>query len=166
MPSTPLSQISLLAMDVDGTLTDGILCFGPEGQICKNFYVRDGMGIVLLHRNGIQTAIITMEDTPIIQKRAAHLGIRHVMMGIKDKEAALLSLAQTTNISLKNIAYIGDDINDLSAMKIAGYTCCPSDAHSLVKEKCHEILPYTGGRGAVRHICDQILLAQNLPLTY
>jgi YrbI family 3-deoxy-D-manno-octulosonate 8-phosphate phosphatase len=151
-------------MDVDGTLTDGSMYYGSEGEAFKEFYVKDGMGIILLQKYGIKTAIMTAENTPIIEKRASRLHIDFLLMGIKAKVRAIEELSDSTTIPLSQIAYIGDDINDIRAMQRVGFSCCPNDAHFLVQEVCHDIMPYPGGRGAVRSLCDQILIAKNLPL--
>lgn len=159
-----LAQIRLVVMDVDGTLTDGSMYYGREGESSKEFYVRDGMGIILLRKYGIKTAIMTAENTPIIEKRAARLNIDFLLMKISAKVQAIEGLSLSANIPLSQIAYIGDDINDLRAMQRVGFSCCPNDAHFLVQKECHAIMPFPGGRGAVRSLCDQILIAKRLPL--
>ena len=159
-----LSQIRLVVMDVDGTLSDGSMYYGKEGDAYKEFYARDGMGINLLKKYGIKTAIITAENTPIVEQRAARLHVDFVFMGIKAKARTIEELSISTGIPLPQIAYIGDDINDLRAMKRVGFSCCPNDAHSLVQEECHAIMPFPGGRGAVRCLCDQIIIAKHLPI--
>jgi YrbI family 3-deoxy-D-manno-octulosonate 8-phosphate phosphatase len=156
-----LLEVRLLAMDVDGTLTDGTLFYTEEGHAMKSFFVRDGMGIVLLHRIGIRTALISSETSPILTTRAKKLGIHHTFLGCVHKDLVLKELAQKENLSLEQIAYIGDDINDISALKIAGISCCPSDAHPDVKGIVDYIAPSPGGKGAVRDICDAILALKN-----
>jgi 3-deoxy-D-manno-octulosonate 8-phosphate phosphatase (KDO 8-P phosphatase) len=151
-------------MDVDGTLTDGSMYYGKDGETCKEFFVKDGMGIILLKKYGIKTAIMTAENTPIISQRAARLHVDFLLMGIKAKAKAIEELSRSAQIPLSQMAYIGDDINDLRAMQRVLFSCCPNDAHLLVQENCSAVMPFPGGRGAVRCLCDQILTAKGLPL--
>lgn len=160
-----LKEIRLLVMDVDGTLTDGAMYYGPDGEVMKRFMTRDGMGITLLHKAGILTAIITSEDTPIVRARAQKLKIEHVRMGVHDKSTALRSLASDLAIPLEHIAYIGDDVNDLHVMKICGVSACPSDAVEAIRNTAHINCTSLGGNGAVREFAEAILRAQNKPIT-
>jgi len=160
-----LSAIKLLAMDVDGTLTDGAMYYSPGGDAMKRFSTRDGMGITLLHRAGIQTAIITSEETPIVQARAHKLKINHVILGSHAKHTALKRLADKFNIQLSEIAFIGDDVNDYYAMKISGCAVCPNDAVAHIKSIAHYVCTVNGGNGAVRELAEMILLSQNEAIT-
>jgi 3-deoxy-D-manno-octulosonate 8-phosphate phosphatase (KDO 8-P phosphatase) len=160
-----LKEIRLLVMDVDGTLTDGAMYYGPDGEVMKRFMTRDGMGITLLHKAGIMTAIITSEDTPIVRARAQKLKIEHVRMGVHDKSTALRSMASDLAIPLEHIAYIGDDVNDLHVMKICGVSACPSDAVEAIRNTANIICTSVGGNGAVREFAEAILRAQNKPIT-
>lgn len=157
-----LLSLRLLVMDVDGTMTDGSLYYTEHGQAMKNFYVRDGMGVVLLHQAGLRTALLSSETSPILTARAKKLGIRHTFLGCIRKDETLQELCRLEHISLDDTAYIGDDINDISAMKIVGLSCCPCDAHPRVKQIAHYITPSPGGKGAIRDICDNILAVRNL----
>ena len=112
-----INKIRLLAMDVDGTMTEGSICIGADGEIMKQFDVRDGLGISLLNRSGIITAIITGRDSQIVRKRAQELKINEIMQGIARKDEAIRKLAQRYDVALENIAYIGDDLNDLPALR-------------------------------------------------
>lgn len=150
-------------MDVDGTLTDGAMYYGPHGEALKRFSTRDGMGLTLLRRAGIEMAIITSEDTPIVTARAAKLKIPHVFMGSHDKTATFHGLCRQLSLSPECIAYIGDDVNDLHVMGLCGLAACPSDAVTVIKERAHYVANAAGGNGAVREIAEMILKAQGKP---
>ena len=165
MTNTERAQrIKLLVMDVDGTLTDGAMYFSERGEELKRFSTRDGMGITLLHRAGIQTAIITSENSPIVSRRAEKLRISEVMLGCRDKTTTLLELARRMALAAQDIAYIGDDINDLHVMQLCGLTACPSDAVDAIKEHANITCCALGGNGAVREFAEFILVAQNKPI--
>ncbi|MCX7909802.1 MAG: HAD-IIIA family hydrolase [Ignavibacteria bacterium] len=161
-----LKKIKLFAMDVDGTLTDGKVYYSRDGEELKAFCIRDGMGIELLHHYGIQTCIITTETSQIVTSRAMKLKIDHVMLGSKDKLKDLKELSSELNISLEEIAYIGDDINDIQALEGVGFSACPSDAIKYVKEKVDYICSNSGGSGAVREVIELILLAQEKEIVF
>jgi 3-deoxy-D-manno-octulosonate 8-phosphate phosphatase (KDO 8-P phosphatase) len=160
-----LERIRLVVMDVDGTMTDGSMYYSKDGEEYKRFYVRDGLGITMLHKAGIKTAIMTAENTPIIEQRAKRLQIPIVIQGCKEKKQAFEKLAKQENLSFDEIAYIGDDVLDEAPLRIAGVSCCPCDAHPIILEIVNLILPSPGGRGAIRDLCDHILMAKNLPLS-
>lgn len=160
-----LTHVKLLAMDIDGTLTDGAMYYSSQGDSLKRFDTRDGMGITLLHLAGIQTAFITSEDTDIVRKRAEKLKINHVYLGIKRKNEVLSELCKKLGLRFDEVAYIGDDINDLPAFSIAGVAACPSDAHTTVQQQADIICSRKGGYGAVREFSEMILSAQSKPLT-
>lgn len=155
-----INKIRLLAMDVDGTMTEGAICIGADGEMMKQFDVRDGLGISLLNRSGIITAIITGRDSQIVRKRAQELKIKEIMQGIARKDDAICKLAQRYDIALENIAYIGDDLNDLPALRLAGLSACPADAADMVRENCDVVLKKRGGCGAVRELAELILNGQ------
>jgi 3-deoxy-D-manno-octulosonate 8-phosphate phosphatase (KDO 8-P phosphatase) len=159
------SRIRLVIMDVDGTLTDGAMYYGPQGEALKRFSTRDGMGITLLHRAEITTAIITSEDTPIVTTRAAKLRVPHVYLGSHDKTATFQELSRQLSLSPESIAYIGDDVNDYHVMGLCGFAACPSDAVEAIKQRAHYIATAAGGNGAVREIAEIILQAQGKPCT-
>ncbi len=160
-----LPHIKLFVMDVDGTLTDGSMYYSDSGENMKRFYVRDGMGVARLPGFGIQTCLLTSEKTPIIQTRAERLKITHCIQGSRAKKSDLRELARRLDIDLLHVAYIGDDINDDLAMSISGVSFCPSDAHPIILQRADYVVPYPGGRGAVRAVCDMILEAQGHPLS-
>ncbi len=161
-----LQKIRLVVMDVDGTLTDGKVYYSKNGEELKSFSIRDGMGIELLHQNGIATGIITTETSQIVTARAMKLKIEHVILGSKNKLKDLISLCDEIGLTLDEVAFIGDDINDIQALQSAGFSACPDDAIKYVKDKVDYISAYNGGNGAVREIIELILEAQNKKITY
>jgi YrbI family 3-deoxy-D-manno-octulosonate 8-phosphate phosphatase len=155
--SERLRKVELLVMDVDGTLTDSAMYYSAKGEELKRFSTRDGMGISLLHLHGIKTAIITSENTAIVSARAEKLKIERVILGSKEKLTDLQIIADEMKLSSENIAYIGDDINDLDVIKWAGVGACPSDAVQEVIEAADYVCNKPGGNGAVRELADMIL---------
>ena len=145
------ARIRMVVMDVDGTMTDGRIYIGPKGEAVKEFSVKDGMGITMLHIAGIKTAIITGRTSEIVERRAAELKIDSVWQGIKDKRVAWQKIKEETGLTNKEIAYIGDDLNDLSLLMQAGLACSAGDAQPEVKEVSHVISNNHGGNGVVRH---------------
>ena len=160
-----IKKIKVLVMDVDGTLTNSTVYYSRNGEEMKRFSLRDGMGIELLHKAGIKTAILTSENSPIIISRATKLKIGSVMLGSRNKKHSLEEYAHNSKLSLDEIAYAGDDVNDLQAMSIAGLAACPNDAVNSIKEVAHLILNKNGGYGAVRELAELILTTQNKPIT-
>lgn len=160
-----LSKIKMLVMDVDGTMTDGKVLYTANGEDAKRFSVRDGMGIELLKKAGIKTAILTSETSGIVTTRAEKLKIDCVMLGSRNKKLDLVQLAEKFSLNLEEIAYIGDDVNDIQPMQIAGVSVCPSDSAASVIEISHYICKQKGGDGAVREFAEMILLSQNKPIT-
>lgn len=156
-----LSKIKLLALDVDGVLTDGTINIGNDGELFKGFNAKDGLGISCALRSDLFVAIITGRKSEIIHKRAAELGITLLCEGVKDKHAELLNLAKKLNLTPEQVAYMGDDLNDLPAFKAAGFTFAPQDAVAEVIVNAHCVVPRDGGRGAVRMAIEMILQAQN-----
>ncbi len=154
-------KIKLFAMDVDGTLTDSAMYYSEKGEELKRFSTRDGMGITLLHQAGIKTAIIKNENTKIAEARAKKLRITKVILNSKDKLKDLTTLADNFKLKSENIAYIGDDINDIEALKFAGLSACPNDAVAEVKKNVDLVLSNNGGNGAVREFADLILALLN-----
>jgi len=159
-----LSRIKLLIMDVDGTLTDSGMYFSESGEELKRFSTRDGMGITLLRKSGIQTAILTSENSNIAVARAEKLKIDHVIINCRTKSQAAKDLAERLCLSIDEVAFIGDDVNDLQAVRVVGLSCCPSDAVDLIKNEVDIISNFNGGCGAVRELAEKILLSQNKPV--
>lgn len=156
-----LSKIKLLALDVDGVLTDGTINIGDNGEIFKGFNAKDGLGISCALRSGLQIAIITGRRSKIIHKRAEELGITLLCEGVKDKYSELVRLANELCLSKEEIAYMGDDLNDLPAFKGAGAIFVPQDAADEVINAASIVVSKNGGRGAVRVAIEMILKAQN-----
>ncbi|MBP7552162.1 MAG: HAD-IIIA family hydrolase [Spirochaetes bacterium] len=150
--------IKLFATDVDGVLTDAGMYYTEKGDELKKFNTHDGMGIHLIKNDGIKTAILTSENTKIVENRAKKLKIDYVFQGVKNKLKTMLDLCKKLDIEINNVAYIGDDINDLELLKAAGVKACPNDAVDKIKniENIH-ILSKNGGYGAVREFCDMII---------
>ncbi len=160
-----IKKIKVLVMDVDGTLTNSTVYYSRNGEEMKRFSLRDGMGIELLHKAGLRTAILTSENSPIVISRATKLKIGSVMLGSRNKKHSLEEFAKNCKLSLDEIAYAGDDVNDLQAMTIAGLAVCPNDAVQSIKDVAHLILNKNGGYGAVRELAELILSTQNKPIT-
>lgn len=151
-------MIKLFATDVDGTLTDGCMWYADNGLELKKFNFRDGHGFQLLREAGIKTAIITSENTPIVQKRADKLKVDYLSMGNHDKLSYMKTLCADLGIELSEVAYIGDDVNDAELLAAVGYAACPNDAHQDIKKiKNIKVLSQNGGNGAVREFVDIIL---------
>lgn len=151
------NKIRMLIMDVDGTLTDGKIYIGNDGEVSKAFYAKDGMAIINLMKNNIVPVFLTGRKSPIAEYRAKELGVQEIYQGISDKTKILNELCEKYNISYDNMAYIGDDIQDLSAIKLVGVSFAPSNASDSVLEAVDNILSKKGGEGAVKEACEFIL---------
>lgn len=153
-------SIKLIVLDVDGVLTDGKLYIGSDGVEYKPFHTKDGMGISLAHYAGIKTAIITGRKSEAVSKRAKELKISYVFQGIHDKLPVLQKMMKELDVTLNEVCYMGDDINDLPVMREIGYAVAPNDAVSIVKEHAHFVTNLNGGEGAVREMIESILTSQ------
>jgi 3-deoxy-D-manno-octulosonate 8-phosphate phosphatase (KDO 8-P phosphatase) len=154
------ARVRLLALDVDGVLTDGRLYFDSQGNESKAFNTRDGLGLKALQRFGIQLAIITGRKSPMVAIRATQLDIQHVYQGSDDKLSAYMDLIQKTGLAAEQVCYAGDDWVDLPVLRRVGLSVTVSDADEEVKNRVHWVTSRPGGHGAVREICDLILSAQ------
>jgi len=154
------ARVRLVALDVDGVLTDGRLYFGPQGEALKAFDVRDGYGIRLLQEAGIEVAIITGRSSPIVDARARDLGITRVLQGQRDKRSSLAAMLADTGVRALECAYMGDDWPDLGALDSAGLAATVADAPPDVRRRVHWVAPSPGGRGAVRDLARLVLRAQ------
>lgn len=163
MQVSALRQVRLLATDVDGVLTDGGMCYSNSGDEWKRFHVRDGMGVKLLQRAGILTALITQEQTKLVARRAGKLTISEVHQGVHDKLAVLRDIVVRHGLDLTQVAYVGDDVNDLEALQAVGFSAAPADAVAVVRKAVHYVCRQKGGNGAVREVADLILAAQPRP---
>lgn len=155
------STIRLLAMDVDGVLTDGKIIYDSQGVESKEFFVQDGVGLNALKKFDIRLAIITGRQSPMVERRAKELGIDYVIQGRDDKATALKTLAESLNLPLDNCAYIGDDLPDVEAIKQAGLGLSVANGCELAKHSADYVTQKTGGNGAAREVCELILIAQN-----
>lgn len=155
-----LRSIRGLAMDVDGVLTDGGVWWGPGGEEWKRFGFADIMGVSLARRAGIVPALISGENSPIVDRFAEKLLIRHVVKGCRDKAAALRQFATDSGLALAEICYVGDDVNDLPAMEIAGLSAAPATAAGEVLARASLVTRAGGGNGAVREVVNALLAAQ------
>ncbi|WP_185268780.1 KdsC family phosphatase [Halopseudomonas xiamenensis] len=153
-------DIRLAIFDVDGVLTDGRLYFMPDGTEFKSFNTLDGHGIKLLIASGVQTAIISGRNSPLVERRAANLGIQHLIQGREDKLTALAELRQRVPVELEQIAFLGDDLPDLPVMRRVGLGMAVASADGFVREHAHGVTVNAGGAGAAREFCELIMRAQ------
>ena len=155
-------KIRLILTDVDGVLTNTGIYYGPDGEAFKRYSVRDGMGIERLRKYaGIETIIITGEDTPTVRSRAKKLRMSEFYLGVKNKAEVLEIVKKKNGFVNEEIAYIGDDANDYDIMKLCGFTATPSDGMSFIKEIADYICEAKGGFGAFREVAELILAFKN-----
>ncbi len=155
------ARVRLLVLDVDGVLTDGRLFYGNNGEELKAFNIRDGLGIKLLQRSGIDVAIITGRRSDIVQRRAQELGIQRVVQGREDKRQALEELCTALDLPLAACAYMGDDLPDVAAIRAAGFGLTVADACAAAAQAADWQSHCRGGEGAVREACEALLMARN-----
>ena len=155
-----LKRIRLLLLDVDGVLTDGRIIYDAEGQEIKQFHVRDGLGIRLLLRAGINVGVVTGRRSEALMHRCRDLGIELIYAGVSDKSALLDRIMAQTAVAAENIAFAGDDLVDLALMRRIGLSIAVADAHEIVKAQADLITTAPGGAGAVREICEALLKSQ------
>jgi 3-deoxy-D-manno-octulosonate 8-phosphate phosphatase (KDO 8-P phosphatase) len=160
--SEKAARIRLLIFDVDGVLTDGSLFVGDDGQEYKAFNSRDGHGIKMLLKYGVEIAIITGRTSRVVEHRMANLGITHVYQGKLDKLPAYEELRGKLGISPEETAYVGDDVVDLPVMRRVGLAIAVQDAHPLVRQHSHWQTPSAGGRGAARDVCEMLMEAKGV----
>jgi 3-deoxy-D-manno-octulosonate 8-phosphate phosphatase (KDO 8-P phosphatase) len=153
-------NIRLVLLDVDGVLTDGRLLIGEDGTECKSFNIRDGHGIKMLQKTGIEVGIITGRTSGAVKHRAADLNVKHLYQDREDKLSVLKELLTKLTLPPTQAAFVGDDVVDLPVMLQAGLAIAVNDAHELVKEHAHWVTPSAGGYGAVREVCEMIMRAQ------
>lgn len=151
-------KIKILVMDVDGTLTDGKIYIGVEGEMIKAFNVKDGLGISKLRTKNIIPVIITGRESEILKRRSEELKITELYQGEDNKIDKLKELIERYECNFSEVAYVGDDENDLECMKVCGFTGCPADAVDSVKKEVDFICSSKGGEGAVREFIEQIIL--------
>lgn len=152
-----ISEIKMFLTDCDGCLTDGGMYYSEHGDELKKFNTRDGMGFALLREKGIITGIITSEDVNLNRRRAQKLKLDILEAGCKDKLSTIKRICNERGINLENVCYIGDDINDIEAIKAVGFGCCPADAIVKVKKEADYITLACGGEGVIREITEMII---------
>jgi 3-deoxy-D-manno-octulosonate 8-phosphate phosphatase (KDO 8-P phosphatase) len=156
-------RVKVLLMDCDGVLTDGRITLLPDGDEQKTFHVRDGQGIVLCHKAGLKTGIISGRTSSATERRARELGMTYVRQNAGDKIAALREILSDAGLKESECAFIGDDVGDLPIMRSVGLAVAVSDAAEEVKQIAHHCTARRGGRGAVREAIDLILSVQHRP---
>lgn len=153
-------QIRLLLLDVDGVLTDGSITYISGGGEAKSFNTQDGLGIKLLQESGVAVGIITARTSEAVERRARDLQFAHVVQGKQDKLSAYETILKETGLRPPQTAYMGDDLMDLSLLNRVGFAAAPANAVIEIRQRVHYTTERSGGRGAVREVCDLILEAQ------
>ena len=154
------SGVQLLLLDVDGVLTDGSITFLSGGAEAKSFNTQDGLGINLLQESGVPVGIITARSSEAVERRARDLGLAHVYQGKLDKLTVFETILKETGLRPPQTAYMGDDWIDLPILNRVGFAAAPANAVAEVRQRVHYITERSGGRGAVREVCDLILEAR------
>jgi 3-deoxy-D-manno-octulosonate 8-phosphate phosphatase (KDO 8-P phosphatase) len=151
------NQIKLIISDVDGVLTDGGMYYSAKGEIMKKFNAKDGMGAELLRKNNIKTILMTKENSPIVIKRGKKIKADKIFIDIHNKEMELDKICNSFSLTPSNIAYIGDDLNDLNIMKLVGFSACPADAEQEILDISNYVCTKEGGKGVFREVTNLIL---------
>ncbi len=152
-----MDKINTIFLDVDGTLTDGKVYLDNGKNEFKSFDVKDGLMVVSTLELGYDIIIMTGRESEVVARRAEELGIKEFYQGVRDKKAAMEKLMKKKGISYENLAYLGDDLNDLAVMESSAFAACPADAVEEVKAVSDFISDYNGGSGAVREILTFLL---------
>jgi len=155
-----MQNVKLIVLDVDGTLTDGTLLYGPDGAHSKAFHVADGLGIVMAQSLGLRVAVISGRSSRAVETRMTELKVTDLVQNCGDKAAALRELLERYHLTPAEAAYVGDDINDLPAFDVAGVKIAVADASELVKARADWVTSRPGGHGAVRDAVEEILRRQ------
>lgn len=158
--NTVAARLKLVAMDVDGVLTNGTVTYDSNGLEHKSFCIKDGLGIKLLQKAGLRVALITGRSSAMVERRAAELGITDLIQGREDKLTALQEMVALMGCTLEDAAYMGDDLPDLAAIKGAAHGACPADAVGPVRDAADFIATTQGGQGAVREWAETLLRAR------
>lgn len=156
-----LKKIKMLMLDVDGVMTDGRITMDSDGREMKNFNVRDGHGLVMIQRHGIQVAILTGRTSAVVEHRARDLKITEVYQGALNKKAVFQQILEKNHLRPEDVAYLGDDIVDIPVLKMVGFSAAVGDALDLVKKTVDYVAACPGGHGAVREVCEMLLVAQD-----
>jgi 3-deoxy-D-manno-octulosonate 8-phosphate phosphatase (KDO 8-P phosphatase) len=157
VPPRLLQRIKALVLDVDGVLTDGGMYYGPAGEGLKRFNVKDGLGLRLIVEAGVVVALISGENSEILRRRAEKLKLENVFVGVEDKLATLKQFLASKKVALEDVAYVGDDLNDLEALKAVGLPIAVADAVPQVRKAARWVTTRRGGDAAVREVCDALL---------
>ena len=164
--STPLfKKIKIVLSDVDGVLTDGGMYYSTDGDVMKKFHARDGMGISLLRKNDIPTIIVTKEKTKMVKHWSKKMNVK-LFDGVLHKEDILEKICVQYDVSPSEIAYIGDDVNDIDLLKLVGLGVVPKDGNPIAKKSSNYISKTIGGKGVFREIAELILLSKKIPIKY
>jgi len=156
-----ISRIRGLVIDVDGTLTDGGMYYGPQGEALKKFNTRDAHGMQRVERAGLHLCVMTQEQSEAVHARMRKLQIDNYYPGVTDKLSKLHAIAQQWQLPLEAIAFVGDDLNDQACMDAVGLSCCPRDAVLEIRSGADYVATHNGGAGAVRDVCDLLLKHQS-----
>lgn len=157
-----MSQIKLIVLDVDGTLTDGSIEYDDTGGETKRFHAADGLGIVMAQAAGLKVAVLSGRNSKIVNRRMNELGVTNIIQGSGDKGEKMRGLRESHGLNRDEVAYIGDDINDLPAFDEAGLRIAVEDAADIVLKRADFVTARPGGRGAVREAIDTILKRQGM----
>ena len=157
-----LKKIALIILDVDGTMTDGGVYIDSNGIETKKFNIKDGAGILLAQSASIEFMILTGRSSACVEQRANELHIKYIVQGMQNKAEYLKDFMSANKLLQENVAYIGDDLNDLPAMHYAGVSACPSDAADEVKVYCDFVMPQKGGEGVIRAFVELLLKEKKL----
>ena len=160
LPAGQLAAVRLLLSDCDGVLTDAGVLYSERGEEMTRFSRRDGMGVERLRTAGIETGIVSREDSPIAARRAERLRLREIHLGVADKLPAIAAIAERLGLALEQVAFIGDDLQDLEALRSVGVSACPADAEPAVRDAVHFVASRRGGHGAFREFAELILAAR------
>ncbi len=155
-------KIKLVLTDVDGVLTDGGMYYTADGDVMKKFHTRDGMGATLLWKNSISTIVVTKEKTKMVKAWVDGMKIHKLYDGVNDKKSILDKICRIHRVTPAEVAYIGDDINDVGLLKKVGLAGAPNDCVGEVREICHYVCQAKGGEGAFREFANLILRGKNL----
>jgi len=157
-----MQSIKVVLTDVDGVLTDGGMYYSKDGDVMKKFFTRDGMGVTLLRKIGVPTIIVTKEKNAIIKQWSKKMKIEKLYDGVLNKELILPKIKNQFKVTASEVAYIGDDVNDLGLLKLVGLSATPNDAILEAKKISVYQCVQNGGRGAFRELVDQIILAKTI----
>ena len=152
--------VRLMIFDVDGVLTDGTLLYGPGGEALKAFSAHDGHGLKMLAASGVACALLSGRASPAVTRRAAELGIEHVLQGIDEKLPAFEELLRKTNLKPDQAGFMGDELVDLPVLTRCRFACAPREAPEAVRSRVHYVATAPAGRGAVREVCELVMRAQ------